>query len=40
MIGYAFDYTLSNIINYSSGSHEIMIGINIGEGKDSGSSLL
>lgn len=39
-IGYAFDYTLSNIINYSSGSHEIMIGINIGEGANSGSSLL
>jgi len=40
IIGYAFDYTLSNIINYSSGSHEIMIGINLGEGKDSGSRLL
>ena len=32
-IGYAFDYTLSKIINYSTGSHEIMIGINLGEDK-------
>ncbi|HBX52507.1 MAG: hypothetical protein A2275_03290 [Bacteroidetes bacterium RIFOXYA12_FULL_35_11] len=40
-IGYAFDYTLSNISNYAKGgSHEIMIGINIGEGKGTGSSLL
>lgn len=39
-IGYAFDYTLSKIMDYSSGSHEIMIGINLGEGKDSGSRLL
>lgn len=39
-IGYAFDYTLSNIINYTSGSHEIMIGVNLGEGKNSGSRLL
>jgi type IX secretion system PorP/SprF family membrane protein len=39
-IGYGFDYTLSKIMDYSSGSHEIMIGINLGEGKDSGSSLL
>lgn len=39
-IGYAFDYTFSNIKNYSSGSHEIMLGINIGEGKQQGSTLL
>jgi type IX secretion system PorP/SprF family membrane protein len=39
-IGYAFDYTFSNIRNHSTGSHEIMIGINIGEGKSSGSTLL
>jgi type IX secretion system PorP/SprF family membrane protein len=39
-VGYAFDYTLSKIKNYSSGSHEIMIGINIGEGSNSGSRLL
>lgn len=39
-IGYAFDYTMSNIINYSSGSHEIMIGVNLGEGANKGSSLL
>ncbi|HBS85345.1 MAG: hypothetical protein A2W91_16185 [Bacteroidetes bacterium GWF2_38_335] len=30
-IGYAFDYTLSNLINYSSGSHEIMLGIDLGK---------
>ncbi|MFH2094246.1 MAG: type IX secretion system membrane protein PorP/SprF, partial [Bacteroidota bacterium] len=39
-IGYAFDYPFSNIHNYSSGSHEIMIGVNIGEGANTGSSLL
>jgi len=39
-IGYSFDYPFSNINNYSTGSHEIMIGFNIGEGKNSGSSLL
>lgn len=38
--GYAFDYTTSNIKNYTSGSHEIMIGYNINEGKQKGSSLL
>lgn len=39
-MGYAFDYTTSNIKNYSSGSHEIMIGFNIKEGAQKGSSLL
>jgi len=39
-IGYAFDYTTTNIKNYSSGSHEIMIGFNIKEGAQKGSSLL
>jgi type IX secretion system PorP/SprF family membrane protein len=39
-IGYAFDYTMSNIKNYTSGSHEIMIGFNIKEGANKGSSLL
>ena len=39
-IGYAFDYTMSTIKNYSSGSHEIMIGVNFGEGANRGSSLL
>jgi hypothetical protein len=29
-IGYAFDYTLSNLSIYSNGSHEIMLGIDIG----------
>ena len=39
-LGYAFDYTTTNIKNYSSGSHEIMIGFNIKEGAQKGSSLL
>ncbi|MFH2141822.1 MAG: type IX secretion system membrane protein PorP/SprF [Bacteroidota bacterium] len=39
-IGYAFDYPFSNINNFTSGSHEIMIGINIDEGTNVGSSLL
>jgi len=38
--GYAFDYTFSNIKNYSNGSHEILIGFNAFEGKNKGSSLL
>ena len=29
--GYSFDYSTANIIRYSSGSHEVVIGINIGE---------
>ncbi|MEY3398877.1 MAG: hypothetical protein RL220_1471 [Bacteroidota bacterium] len=29
-IGYSFDYVLSNIGSYSSGSHEIMLGVDIG----------
>jgi type IX secretion system PorP/SprF family membrane protein len=40
VFGYAFDYTTSIIKNYQSGSHEIMIGYNLGEGKNKGSSLL
>jgi type IX secretion system PorP/SprF family membrane protein len=40
LIGYSFDYTFSNIKNYSSGSHEILIGFNIDEGKNKGSKLL
>ncbi|NSW44287.1 MAG: type IX secretion system membrane protein PorP/SprF [Bacteroidales bacterium] len=39
-LGYAFDYTMSNIKRYTSGSHEILIGINITEGKNRGSKLL
>jgi type IX secretion system PorP/SprF family membrane protein len=39
-IGYAFDYTFGNIMDYSTGSHEILIGVNFGEGKTRGSSLL
>lgn len=38
--GYAFDYTLSKISNYTNGSHEIVIGVNIGEKENRGSSLL
>src|SRR3989339_183480 len=37
--GYAYDYTLSKISNYTTGSHEIIIGINIGEKENRGSSL-
>jgi type IX secretion system PorP/SprF family membrane protein len=29
-IGYAYDYTLTNIRNYSAGSHEIMLGYDFG----------
>lgn len=29
--GYSFDYSMANIIQYSSGSHEIVLGYNIGE---------
>ena len=39
-IGYAFDYTTSHIKDYSNGSHEILIGFNIKEGANKGSSLL
>ncbi len=39
-VGYAFDYTFSSIKNYSNGSHEILIGFNVFEGKNRGSSLL
>jgi len=39
-IGYAFDYTFTSIKNYSNGSHEILIGFNVFEGKNKGSSLL
>lgn len=39
-IGYAFDYTFSNLSNYSKGSHEVLIGFNVFEGKQKGSTLL
>lgn len=39
-LGYAFDYTMSGLSNYTTGSHELMLGINIGENKNNGSSLL
>ncbi len=38
-IGYAFDYAFSNLSNYSTGSHEFMLGIDLGK-EDTGSSLL
>lgn len=34
--GYSFDYSFGNIIQYSSGSHEIVIGYNIGQSTHSG----
>ena len=40
IFGYAFDYATSDIKNYQSGTHEIVLGYNFGEGKNSGSSLL
>jgi type IX secretion system PorP/SprF family membrane protein len=40
VFGYAFDYATSDIKNYQSGTHEIVIGYNFGEGKNKGSSLL
>jgi type IX secretion system PorP/SprF family membrane protein len=40
VFGYAFDYTTSEIQNFQSGTHEIIIGYNFGEGKNKGSSLL
>jgi type IX secretion system PorP/SprF family membrane protein len=39
LIGYSFDYTTTNIKNYSQGTHEIMLGVNLG-GASKGSSLL
>jgi type IX secretion system PorP/SprF family membrane protein len=32
-VGYAYDYTLNSIRSYSSGSHEVMLGFNIGAKK-------
>ena len=40
IIGFAYDYTTSDINSYQSGSFEIMLGYNLGEGKNKGSSLL
>ena len=40
VFGYAFDYQFSNISNYTFGTHEIMIGYNLGETVKKGSSLL
>jgi len=38
-LGYAFDYTFSNLSHYSTGSHEIMLGVNLGN-KNKGNRLL
>ncbi|MCD6366729.1 MAG: type IX secretion system membrane protein PorP/SprF [Bacteroidales bacterium] len=38
-LGYAFDYTFSNLSQYSTGSHEIMLGVNLGD-KNKGNRLL
>lgn len=40
VFGYSFDYSINDIQDYQSGSHEIVIGYNFGEGKNKGSSLL
>ncbi len=40
VFGYAFDYATSDIQNFQSGTHEIILGYNFGEGKNKGSSLL
>lgn len=40
VFGYAYDYTISNLNQYTSGSHEIMLGINLKETTKKGSSLL
>ena len=40
VFGYAYDYATSDIKNYQSGTHEIILGYNFGEGKNTGSSLL
>ncbi len=39
-LGFAYDYSFSDIKNYSSGSVEIVLGVNIGEGANRGSKLL
>ena len=38
-LGYAFDYTFSNLSRYSTGSHEIMMGVNLGK-QNKGNRLL
>ena len=39
-LGFAYDYSFSDIKNYSNGSFEIVLGVNLGEGANRGSSLL
>jgi len=39
LLGYSYDCTFSNLINYSTGSHEIVIGYNFREGMNRGSAL-
>ena len=38
--GLAYDYSFSDIKNYSSGSFEVVLGVNFGEGANRGSKLL
>ena len=38
VFGYAFDYQFSNISSYTFGTHEIMLGYNLGETESGGSS--
>jgi type IX secretion system PorP/SprF family membrane protein len=38
-LGYSYDYTFSSLANYSTGSHEILVGVYLGK-KKAGSSLL
>ncbi|MBL7942395.1 MAG: type IX secretion system membrane protein PorP/SprF, partial [Flavobacteriales bacterium] len=33
-LGYAYDFTLTDIADYSSGSHEIMLGFDFGKDVD------
>jgi hypothetical protein len=33
-VGYAYDYTLSDINDFANGSHEIMLGFDFGKGVD------
>jgi len=39
-LGFAYDYSFSDIKSYSSGSFEIVLGVNLGEGANKGSKLL
>ena len=32
-LGYAYDYTLTKLSNYNKGSHEVMLGVDLGWNK-------